>query len=384
MKNKKEPLSIMIVKTLLAVVIFTGIGTIIIGGAYLIGKQSVISLPYYQPSDKSECKIDSDCNLVFTGPYISCNSPEEYYKCFNISKDDAEEINRGIKRLDAACPDKSSKYVCECENRKCEKIKEELVEEVSITTDKMEYEQGENVKVTVKNNLGEDIQTHKVSVEKLNSAEWEEIMFDVRCSCLAGCSSVDIILLPDNSRKFIWDQNSNDCKKVIEGIYRFKINLTVQGDKIIYSNEFTIKEKSALDLKCSEKVVGIGLCEAMGIGYEFNSETGKCIKRGVSGCSIETPFKTLEECQEVCEKKEGVVFPNEDELIKCESDNDCVLVDPEVCDCDICKMKAINRKYADVWNNQACVLKVFCTEVMISCVPHKAECDDNKCIAVEK
>jgi hypothetical protein len=34
---KKESLSVIIIKTLLAVVIFTGIGTIIIGGGYLIG-----------------------------------------------------------------------------------------------------------------------------------------------------------------------------------------------------------------------------------------------------------------------------------------------------------------------------------------------------------
>ncbi len=42
---KKEPLSIIIVKTLLAVIIFAGIGTIIVGGAWLIGKQGVISEP---------------------------------------------------------------------------------------------------------------------------------------------------------------------------------------------------------------------------------------------------------------------------------------------------------------------------------------------------
>ncbi len=39
---KKEPLSIMTVKTLLAVVIFAGVGTIIIGGGYIIGEYSKI------------------------------------------------------------------------------------------------------------------------------------------------------------------------------------------------------------------------------------------------------------------------------------------------------------------------------------------------------
>ena len=36
---KKEALSIMIIKALLAVIIFAGVGTIIIGGAWLVGKQ---------------------------------------------------------------------------------------------------------------------------------------------------------------------------------------------------------------------------------------------------------------------------------------------------------------------------------------------------------
>ena len=40
---KKEPLSIMIVKTFLAVIIFTGVGMVVIGGAHLIGKQGKVS-----------------------------------------------------------------------------------------------------------------------------------------------------------------------------------------------------------------------------------------------------------------------------------------------------------------------------------------------------
>ena len=43
MKNKKESLSIMIVKTLLAVIIFAGVGTIIIGGGLLIGNYNELS-----------------------------------------------------------------------------------------------------------------------------------------------------------------------------------------------------------------------------------------------------------------------------------------------------------------------------------------------------
>ena len=45
MKNKKEPLSLITVKTLLAVIIFTGVGMIIVGGGWLIGKQGKVSEP---------------------------------------------------------------------------------------------------------------------------------------------------------------------------------------------------------------------------------------------------------------------------------------------------------------------------------------------------
>jgi hypothetical protein len=53
---------------------------------------------------------------------------------------------------------------------------------------------------------------------------------------------------------------------------------------------------------CKQKVKGNGLCEAYFEGYEFDNSVGKCVKKGVSGCSFEAPFKTLEECQNVCEK----------------------------------------------------------------------------------
>ena len=56
MTNKKEPLSIIVVKTLLAVIIFAGVGTIIIGGGLLIGEQGKISEPA-KPSQKQSTEI---------------------------------------------------------------------------------------------------------------------------------------------------------------------------------------------------------------------------------------------------------------------------------------------------------------------------------------
>ncbi len=58
----------------------------------------------------------------------------------------------------------------------------------------------------------------------------------------------------------------------------------------------------ALPEACEQRVKGNGLCEAYFEGYEFDKSVNKCVKRGVSGCSFETPFSTLEECRGVCKK----------------------------------------------------------------------------------
>jgi hypothetical protein len=52
--------------------------------------------------------------------------------------------------------------------------------------------------------------------------------------------------------------------------------------------------------ECSQKIRAIGKCETSFYGYEFDGN--RCIKRGIIGCSIKSPFKTLEECREKCEK----------------------------------------------------------------------------------
>ena len=78
---KKESLSIMTVKTLLAVIIFAGMGTIIIGGAYIIGEysknsnnQSINNNKIWNPTNEClssnskscnrDCQVDSDCKYT--------------------------------------------------------------------------------------------------------------------------------------------------------------------------------------------------------------------------------------------------------------------------------------------------------------------------------
>lgn len=59
--------------------------------------------------------------------------------------------------------------------------------------------------------------------------------------------------------------------------------------------------------KCNEKVKFSGSnCEALHLGYEFDSGLGKCIiKTGPGGtCSVDKAFNSMEECQKACENAE--------------------------------------------------------------------------------
>jgi len=260
---KKEPLSIIVVKTLLAVIIFTGVGTIIVGGGWLIGKQGKVSEPIQQqPATKDE---------------------------------------------------------------------------VTITTDKTEYEQGETINITVKNDLDKYIffisppfrNDSTLKFKGLYGNEWEDIILypkyrfpsvmtvlgpkkeekisikisEIKKRCIKE-KNMNKNLLEFNKYKvgFIYDSGVLGYYDVSHPVNPTEMKKLLKNGEKVYSNEFTIKEKSVLDSRCSEKLRGVGDCKVLRIGYEFDSATGKCIKEGINGCSFETPFKTLEECQKVCEK----------------------------------------------------------------------------------
>ena len=203
----------------------------------------------------------------------------------------------------------------------------QVSDEVIVETDKTEYKMVEEVKITIKNNFNQmGIFLSNISVEEFNNDKWEKIRFDIECPCSVGCSREVAKVLPKESRELVWDQKNDNCLLVENGKYRLKIDLKSIGlnsplNKIYYSNEFTIKEKSALDPRCGEKVEGVGYCRDFREGYEFDSTLEKCIKKGVSGCSFEIPFETLEECQEVCEEKDCM---NEDD--------ECTVRDIDCCD----------------------------------------------------
>ncbi len=123
---KKESLSVMTVKTLLAVVIFTGIGTIIIGGGYIIGEYSktqnnnktIKIIETVEENQKEEliisCKTDSDCEGYFS--YNTC-------EVFCANKDEKnQKILEGFKKRCDLTAWFALQPKCGCIDNKCQQV----------------------------------------------------------------------------------------------------------------------------------------------------------------------------------------------------------------------------------------------------------------------
>ena len=127
---------------------------------------------------------------------------------------------------------------------------------VTITTDKTEYEQGEMVKITVRNDLVESIWYRewdtKCSGTSFSIGKKRDNGYSFYPLGLAECAMDEVELKPKATR--IYALNLNEWKKtkfphtdIDTGVYKWRfIYILKNGDKeskTIYSNEFTIKEK---------------------------------------------------------------------------------------------------------------------------------------------
>jgi len=296
-------------KMILSITLIVMLGLLFGATSYLL-KTPKTGLPIVNPVVEDQCEVDSECYLVYVSDhdYICppCDTSSENYQCLTIGemkklKNKGNKIDESV--MCSPCPLEVYRHTCKCENGKCGKVKEESVEEVSITTDKMEYEQGENVKIISKNDLDEEL-FFQLSIESFDNSDWNRVVGDIRCDCnFQNCLMSSFQIKANSERINLWDQKKGLCGGLPLGQkLRIRMMHGEGSSTIIYSNEFTIKEKSALDPRCGEKVIGIGLCEALAIGYEFDSGLEKCVEKRVGGCSFEIPFGSLEECQEVCEE----------------------------------------------------------------------------------
>ena len=256
--------------------------------------------------DKS-CQFDEDCKLTDLG---ICVNKSKY-----ISEiEDFEKLL--IKKCSGFLPAEMMPpdLRCKCENNICKQIREKQQEQVTITTDKTEYEQGDMVTVVVTNRKEVSIlcSSFPFMLYRYKDDRWEIFLYPWRegfnepqVEVVSPFKEIEpgLTRMEANiSRDF---NDLVDTKWMTSGRYKIEFQYTLDPDKeeleIIFSNAFTIKEKITLNPLCSKKVKLVGPCDAEVQGYEFSLDTGKCIVINGSACSVETPFDSLEECQKICE-----------------------------------------------------------------------------------
>lgn len=163
--------------------------------------------------------------------------------------------------------------------------------EVTIATDKTEYEQGEEVKVTLKNMSPKHIwywQDDKgwFTIQRMEKETWSAIEKYDPCICGASCEPPGFFEL-ENEIWHTWLQEESCMRnQVAKGKYRAEVRIKINEDtKIIYSNEFTIREKEFSKSECKEKPDGTS-CSA-GLWYdELGRACGgqSCVGLGLGKC----------------------------------------------------------------------------------------------------
>jgi len=183
----------------------------------------------------------------------------------NVDDDCKFTCGCGAINKNEICHDEGITYDCvdhevKCKEGRCIIGKGILLKGVTLTTDKTEYEQGETVEITVRNNLVESIWYRewdtKCSGTSFSIGKKRDNRYSFYPLGLAECAMDEVELKPKATR--IYALNLNEWKKtkfphtdIDTGVYKWRfIYILKNGDKeskTIYSNEFTIKEKITCD-----------------------------------------------------------------------------------------------------------------------------------------
>lgn len=223
-----------------------------------------------------KCDIDSDCIIVQDGCCDCGNGGKNAVINKNYLDYWNQKISKECKNKGVCVAVVSNHWTCfaepKCINNRCQLLEKTEVEkkEVTITTDKTKYEQGETVKTTITNNLDYSVTPSAANlvkadrslgenygiglIEKFEDDKWVAIEPVWRCenSCFVECRYMSSFE-PSETRVFEWEQTVRICNIIdrtekVEnagpGKYRVSSNIWFikeKNYKIIYSNEFTIE-----------------------------------------------------------------------------------------------------------------------------------------------
>ena len=92
-------------------------------------------------------------------------------------------------------------------------------------------------------------------------------------------------------------------KKIIIGI----IIIVLVGVVVYFQLSQELEELDERCFQSGESVPkdispGKSTCTGMFSSYQYDNDQNKCITVGISGCSVKSPFGSLEECKNICER----------------------------------------------------------------------------------
>lgn len=359
---KKESLSLTMPKMIMIVSLIVCVGALIGAVGYLAMHKTQTNIPTVNPPIKSEVVVSTDkteyeqedsVEITVTNnfkqsifsvaasstpefsikniekqksdgtweelPIYNCSWPECYTEVEGVEIKSGElekfswkpmtyinekniNIEQGLYRLNLEYQIKDKEWKTVYSNEFT--IKEKL-SGVTVMTDKTEYEQGEEIKTTVKNNSDKSIWYIKeicpsscCNLQRWENNEWKNLGNPISCIQVIPPQSGEssgraFVVKPDELKPGEIIQKQWNMKiggKFAEnGKYKLSFYYVLTEDfyaeKTVYSNEFTIKGKKILKSECKEKSDGTS-CTA-GLWYdEIGRACGgqSCVGLGLGKC----------------------------------------------------------------------------------------------------
>ena len=231
------------------------IGIILISAFWVYENQRISEGELYACDKSNDCIIVDGigccaCPTSINKQYL------EYWREKSRAKHDCSDI-RCI-----GCLGPKEYFEAKCIDKRCKAVPKQFTEQVTITTDKTEYEQGETVKIMVRNNLEIPIWYAQsvrcgTSFWLLETCEGEEVSYYEICLWVAPdyrFTKLNLTeILEEEWDGKLWGSGLEEYKLPEPGCYRivFPYSYSVNKKKLyedwgedkktIFSNEFTIK-----------------------------------------------------------------------------------------------------------------------------------------------
>ncbi|MCD6550477.1 hypothetical protein J7K24_02955 [bacterium] len=214
------------------------------------------------------CQTDQDCKVVPIGIGLCLNKDQDTTRIEQLDKKLKECIRKQSSYVEYPIDPTKLIKQCECRDGICRGINlEKKLNQVTITTDKTEYEQGEDIEMFIKNESNESIylsttectgggELNNLTLERYSSGNWKNQEFmnypkPKYFACFVKCIEIkegEEFNISGNKLEY-YDYNKKANFPLIPGKYRFRIVTGKQCEKdtglkntsVIYSNEFIIK-----------------------------------------------------------------------------------------------------------------------------------------------